>query len=80
MVRSPCNGQVEVMFENEQALGNVPRVSEDDLERNIDELQSRMDTLLAQDGEEDRAQAKVLAVLLRNRRNIIELLRSGRFV
>ncbi|MBP7712462.1 MAG: hypothetical protein KA217_08370 [Gammaproteobacteria bacterium] len=68
------------MFENEQALGNVPRVSEDDLERNIDELQSRMDTLLAQDGEEDRAQAKVLAVLLRNRRNIIELLRSGRFV
>ena len=68
------------MFENEQALGNVPRVTEDDLERNIDELQSRMDTLLAQDGEEDRAQAKVLAVLLRNRRNIIELLRSGRFV
>lgn len=68
------------MFENEQALGNVPRVSEDDLERNIDELQSRMDTLLAQDGEEDQGQAKVLAVLLRNRRNIIELLRSGRFV
>ena len=79
-MRGPCNGQVEVMFENEQALGNVPRVSEDDLERNIDELQSRMDTLLAQDGEEDQGQAKVLAVLLRNRRNIIELLRSGRFV
>ena len=39
-----------------------------------------MDTLLAQDGEEDQGQAKVLAVLLRNRRNIIELLRSGRFV
>ena len=68
------------MFENEQALGTVPRVTEDDLERNIDELQSRMDTLLAQDGEEDQGQAKVLAVLLRNRRNIIELLRSGRFV
>lgn len=68
------------MFENEQALGNVPRVTEDDLERNIDKLQSRMDTLLAQDGEEDRQQAKVLAALLRNRRNIIELLRSGRFV
>jgi hypothetical protein len=68
------------MFENEQALGTVPRVTEDDLERNIDDLQSRMDTLLAQDGEEDQGQAKVLAVLLRNRRNIIELLRSGRFV
>ena len=68
------------MFENEQALGTVPRVTEDDLERNIDDLQSRMDTLLAQDGEEDHGQAKVLAVLLRNRRNIIELLRSGRFV
>ena len=80
MLRGPCNGQVEVMFENEQALGTVPRVTEDDLERNIDDLQSRMDTLLAQDGEEDQGQAKVLAVLLRNRRNIIELLRSGRFV
>lgn len=79
-MRGPCNGQVEVMFENEQALGTVPRVTEDDLERNIDDLQSRMDTLLAQDGEEDQGQAKVLAVLLRNRRNIIELLRSGRFV
>ena len=49
-MRGPCNGQVEVMFENEQALGTVPRVTEDDLERNIDDLQSRMDTLLAQDG------------------------------
>lgn len=68
------------MFENEQALGNVPRVTEGDLERNIDELQSRLDALLAQDSEEDREQAKVLTVLLRNRRNIMELLRSGRFV
>jgi|MudIll2142460700_1097286.scaffolds.fasta_scaffold418085_2 hypothetical protein len=68
------------MFENEQALGNVPRVTEGDLERNINELQSRLASLTAQDGEDDRAQAKVLEVLLRNRRNLIDLLRSGRFI
>jgi len=68
------------MFENEQALGNVPRVTEGDLERNINELQSRLASLTTQDGEDDRAQAKVLEVLLRNRRNLIDLLRSGRFI
>jgi hypothetical protein len=68
------------MFENDQELGYVPRVTETDLERNINELQSRLDNLLAHEGSEDREQAKVLEVLLRNRRNIIELLRSGRFI
>jgi septal ring factor EnvC (AmiA/AmiB activator) len=68
------------MFENEQALGHVPRVTEDDLERNINELQSRLDSLIAQESEDEREQAKVLEVLLRNRRNLMDLLRSGRFI
>jgi hypothetical protein len=68
------------MFENEQELGYVPPVTETDLERNIDELQSRLETLLAQDSDAERARARVLEVLLRNRRNLIELLRGGRFI
>jgi hypothetical protein len=68
------------MLQNDQELGYVPRVTESELERNINELQSRLDVLLAHEGEDDREQAKVIEVLLRNRRNIIELLRSGRFV
>jgi hypothetical protein len=68
------------MLQNDQELGYVPRVTESELERNINELQSRLDVLLAHEGENDREQAKVIEVLLRNRRNIIELLRSGRFV
>ena len=68
------------MLANKDELGYVPRVSENDLERNISELQSRLDALLAHDGVGERAQALVLEVLLRNRRNIMELLRSGRFI
>jgi hypothetical protein len=68
------------MFANDNELGYVPRVTENDLERNISELQSRLDTLLAHEGDGERQQARVLEVLLRNRRNIIELLRSGRFI
>ena len=68
------------MLQNDQELGYVPRVTESELERNINELQSRLDVLLAHEGENDREQAKVIEVLLRNRRNIIELLRSGRFI
>jgi hypothetical protein len=68
------------MLDHDQDLGYVPRVTENDLERNISELQSRLDSLLSHESEEEREQAKVLEVLLRNRRNIIELLRSGRFI
>jgi hypothetical protein len=68
------------MFEHAQELGYVPRVTESDLERNINELQSRLDGLLAQETDEERSQARVLEVLLRNRRNLIELLRGGRFI
>jgi hypothetical protein len=68
------------MFETDEELGTVPRVTEHDLERNMGELQSRLDALLAHEGDGERQQARVLEVLLRNRRNIIELLRSGRFI
>ncbi len=62
------------------SLGYVPHVTEQDLSDNIHELESRLSELQTADSPDGLAQAKILHVLLRNRRHLVELLKAGRFV
>jgi len=61
-------------------LGNIPHVNMQELQNSISELESRLDALEASEQATDRNTAKAVAVLLRNRKNLIEMLRRERFI
>ena len=61
-------------------LGNIPHVNMQELENSISELESRLNVLESSEQATDRNTAKAVAVLLRNRKNLIEMLRRERFI
>jgi len=61
-------------------LGHIPHVDIQELQGSISELESRLNALESSEQVSDRASAKAIAALLRNRRNIVEMLKRERFI
>ena len=61
-------------------LGHIPDVNLKELEKSISELEARLGAL--QSGEEltDRTTLRAVTALLRNRKNLIEMLQRDRFI
>ncbi len=61
-------------------LGHIPHVNMQELETSVSELESRLQDLVASEQATDRSTAQAVATLLRNRKNLIEMLRRERFI
>jgi uncharacterized coiled-coil DUF342 family protein len=61
-------------------LGHIPHVDIQELQGSISELESRLSALESSEQANDRASARAIAALLRNRRNIVEMLKRERFI
>ena len=61
-------------------LGRIPHVDMQELESSISELESRLNALESSDQSTDDETVKAVATLLRNRKNLVEMLRRERFI
>lgn len=68
------------MQEKTHELGHVPHVNMHELESGISELESRLSALRSSEEPTDRSTIRALAALLRNRRNLVEMLKRERFI
>lgn len=67
-------------FSDYPPLGSIPDVNPAKLEEAIAELEAQQRDLAAGDDPEKAARMKHLQALLRNRQNLLELIKAGRFV
>ncbi len=68
------------MLYNNSELGHIPHVNMQELKENVSELEARLSTLQSNEEDSDRTTLRAVATLLRNRKNLMELLRRERFV
>ena len=61
-------------------LGHIPHVDMQELKNSISELESRLHDLAGSEQATDRSRAQAVATLLRNRKNLVEMLRRERFI
>ena len=61
-------------------LGHIPHVDLKELEESISELEARLGALQSGEERPDRTTLKAVAALLRNRKNLVEMLQRERFI
>ncbi len=61
-------------------LGHIPHVDLKELKESISELEARLGALQSGEERTDRTTLKAVAALLRNRKNLVEMLQRERFI
>jgi len=61
-------------------LGHIPDVNLQELETSISELESRLSSMESGDRPVDHASTRSVEALIRNRKNLMEMLKRERFI
>ena len=61
-------------------LGHIPQVNMQELKENVGELEARLSALQSDEADGDRTTLTAVTTLLRNRRNLMEMLQRERFI
>ena len=65
---------------NNSELGHIPHVNMQELKENVSELEARLNALQSDEDEGDRTSLRAVTTLLRNRKNLLEMLQRERFI
>ena len=68
------------MEHDNSELGHIPHVNMQELKKNVSELEARLNALQTDEEDADRTALRALAALLRNRKNLMEMLQRERFI
>ncbi len=72
--------EANFMDHNKPELGHIPHVNMQELKQNVSELEARLSALQTDEEGSDRTSLKAVAALLRNRKNLMEMLQRERFI
>ncbi len=61
-------------------LGYIPHVNMQELKQNVSELEARLSALQTDEEDGDLTTLRAVTALLRNRRNLMEMLQRERFI
>ncbi len=65
---------------NNSELGHIPHVNMQELKESVSELEARLSALQSDQEDGDRTNLRALTTLLRNRKNLMEMLQRERFI
>ena len=68
------------MEQRHPKLGHIPHVDMQELKKNVSELEERLSALQSEDEANDHTTLSAVTALLRNRRNLMEMLQRDRFI
>ena len=68
------------MERDNSELGYIPHVNMQELKENVSRLEARLSELQTDQEDADRTTLRAVAALLRNRKNLMEMLQRERFI
>ena len=72
--------EMKFMERDNSELGYIPHVNMQELRENVSELEARLSALQSNEEDSDRTTLRAVTTLLRNRKNLIEMLQRERFI
>ena len=72
--------ETKFMERDNSELGYIPHVNMQELKENVSRLEARLSELQTDEDDVDRTTLRAVTALLRNRKNLMEMLQRERFI